>query len=83
MYRERMAENPRDDMDGVYGNAGGDTAKRGGSMDLIEVLDRLTNTAKELLDLCKEQAEIIEMAGLECRREKIEEFEKVIECSEY
>lgn len=32
--------------------------------DLIEVLDRLTNTAKELLDLCKEQAEIIEALDL-------------------
>lgn len=33
-------------------------------MDLIETLDRLTNTAKELLDLCKEQAEIIEALDL-------------------
>lgn len=52
-------------------------------MDLIETLDRLTGVAKELLDICREQAEIIEMAGLECRREKTEEFEKVIGCSEY
>ena len=52
-------------------------------MDLIEALDRLIEVSKELLDICREQAEIIEMAGLECRREKIEEFEKVIECSEY
>jgi hypothetical protein len=33
-------------------------------LDLIETLDRLTNTAKELLDICREQAEIIEMHDL-------------------
>ena len=52
-------------------------------MDLIETLEKLTDTAKELLSICEEQAKIIEMAGLECRREKTEEFEKVIGCSEY
>lgn len=46
--------------------------------DLIETLDRLTNTAKELLDICEEQAKVIEMAGLKCRREEIEEFEKML-----
>ena len=33
-------------------------------MDLIEALDRLTNTAKELLDICREQAKIIEQHDL-------------------
>jgi hypothetical protein len=33
-------------------------------MDLIETLEKLTNTAKELLDLCKEQAKVIEMHDL-------------------
>ena len=33
-------------------------------MDLIETLDRLTNTAKELLDICREQAKIIEQHDL-------------------
>lgn len=33
-------------------------------MDMIETLDKLTNTAKELLDICREQAEIIEMHDL-------------------
>lgn len=33
-------------------------------MDLIKTLDRLTDTTKELLDICCEQAEIIEMHDL-------------------
>lgn len=33
-------------------------------MDLIEVLDRLTEVSKELLDICREQAEIIEQHDL-------------------
>ena len=33
-------------------------------LDLIETLDRLTNTAKELLDICREQAKIIEQHDL-------------------
>ena len=33
-------------------------------MDMIETLDKLTGVAKELLDLCKEQAEIIEVLDL-------------------
>jgi len=37
---------------------------RGGRMDLVETLEKLTETTKELLDLCKEQAEIIEALDL-------------------
>ena len=33
-------------------------------MDLIETLDKLTGVAKELLDICCEQAKIIEMHDL-------------------
>lgn len=33
-------------------------------LDLIETLDRLTNTAKELLDICREQTKIIEQHDL-------------------
>lgn len=33
-------------------------------MDMIETLDKLTDTTKELLDICREQAEIIEMHDL-------------------
>lgn len=33
-------------------------------MDLIETLEKLTNTAKELLDICCEQAKIIEQHDL-------------------
>jgi len=33
-------------------------------MDLVETLEKLTETTKELLDLCKEQAEIIEALDL-------------------
>lgn len=33
-------------------------------MDMIETLDRLTNTAKELFDICREQAKIIEQHDL-------------------
>lgn len=33
-------------------------------MDLIETLEKLTETAKNLLDICEEQAEIIEMHDL-------------------
>ena len=33
-------------------------------MDLVETLEKLTEISKELLDLCKEQAEIIEALGL-------------------
>ena len=33
-------------------------------MDLIETLDRLTEISKELLDICEEQAKVIEMHDL-------------------
>lgn len=33
-------------------------------MDLIEVLDRLTEVSKELLDICRERAKIIEQHDL-------------------
>jgi len=33
-------------------------------MDLIETLEKITGVAKELLDICCEQAEIIEMHDL-------------------
>jgi len=33
-------------------------------MPLIELLDRLTDIAKELLDICREQAKIIEQHDL-------------------
>lgn len=33
-------------------------------MDLIEALDRLTEVSKELLDICREQAKIIEQHDL-------------------
>lgn len=33
-------------------------------MDVIELIDKLTETSKALLDLCKEQAKIIEMHEL-------------------
>lgn len=33
-------------------------------MDMIETLDKLTDTTKELLDICREQAEIIEQHDL-------------------
>lgn len=47
-------------------------------MDLIEALEKLTDIAKGLLDICNEQAKVIEMAGLRCRRKEIEEFEKML-----
>lgn len=47
-------------------------------MDLIETLDELINITKGLLEICNEQAKVIEMAGLICRREEIEEFEKAL-----
>lgn len=58
--------------------------------DLIETLEKLTETAKELLDICREQAKIIEMhdlvsvddalrrrGELEKIRRQIIEYEKV------
>ena len=33
-------------------------------MDLIEVLNKLTEISKELLDICEEQAKVIEMHDL-------------------
>ena len=33
-------------------------------LDLIETLDRLTEISKELLDICEEQAKVIEMHDL-------------------
>ena len=42
------------------------------------MLDKLTDITKGLLDICNEQAKVIEMAGLDCRQEEIEEFEKAL-----
>lgn len=54
-------------------------------MDLIKTLDRLTDTTKELLDICREQAEVIEQNDLISvemamdRRGELESFKKALE----
>ena len=52
--------------------------------DLIEALDKLTGVAKELLDICEEQAKIIEMHDLVSvdqamdRRGELESFKEIL-----
>ena len=52
--------------------------------DLIETLEKLTETAKELLDICEEQAKIIEMHDLVSvdqaidRRGELESFKQIL-----
>jgi len=52
--------------------------------DLIETLDKLTGVAKELLDICEEQAKIIEMHDLVSvdqaidRRGELESFRQIL-----
>lgn len=54
-------------------------------MDLIETLEKLTGVAKELLDICREQAKVIEQNDLISvemamdRRGELESFEKALE----
>jgi len=53
-------------------------------MDLIETLEKLTETAKNLLDICEEQAKIIEMHDLVSvdqamdRRGELESFKQIL-----
>lgn len=53
-------------------------------MDLIETLEKLTGTAKNLLDICEEQAKIIEMHDLVSvdqamdRRGELESFKEIL-----
>lgn len=53
-------------------------------MDLIETLDKLTETAENLLDICFEQAKIIEMHDLVSaddalsRRGELESFRDIL-----
>jgi hypothetical protein len=53
-------------------------------MDLIETLEKLTETAKNLLDICEEQAKIIEMHDLVSvdqamdRRGELESFKEIL-----
>lgn len=53
-------------------------------MNLIEALDKLTGVAKELLDICEEQAKIIEMHDLISvdqamdRRGELESFKEIL-----
>ena len=53
-------------------------------MDLIETLDRLTDTTKELLDICREQAKVIEQNDLISvemamdRRGELESFRQIL-----
>ena len=55
--------------------------------DLIETLEKLTETAKELLDICNQQAKIIEQNDLVCaddalsRRGELESFRQILEKS--
>ena len=54
-------------------------------MDLIETLEKLTGVTKELLDICCEQAKVIEQNDLISvemamdRRGELESFEKALE----
>lgn len=54
-------------------------------MDLIETLEKLTGVAKELLDICEEQAKVIEQNDLISvemamdRRGELESFKKALE----
>ena len=53
-------------------------------MDLIETLEKLTGVAKELLDICYEQAKVIEMHDLVSaddalsRRGELESFRDIL-----
>ena len=53
-------------------------------MDVIELIDKLTETAKSLLDICCEQARIIEMHDLISaddvlrRRGELESFRQIL-----
>ena len=53
-------------------------------MDLIEALDKLTEIVKNLLDICEEQAKVIEMHDLVSvdqamdRRGEIESFRDIL-----